>query len=190
MKVKLYLAGPDIFRPDAATYADEQRRLCEKYDFIGLHPLDNNLDITGSEYDIAERIQRGDVNQIREADIIIANCNPFRGMCIDDGTAYELGFANALEKPSYGYLTDADDLMQRTITGYPCAPWEKDEKVSIDQDGYLVVDAFTTRINLMLEVGMTDSGGRLISGTFEDCLRTIRDDLDNQRLRLASKQDA
>lgn len=181
-KPKLYLAGPEVFLPHPGTYAATQHTLCEQYGFVGLHPLDNNVDLGAGDYETATRIQRGDVAQIREADIVIANCNPFRGMCVDDGTAYELGYANALGKPSYGYLRDTADLVKRTIYNYPCQPWE--DGLCIDKDGYLVVDAFTTRINLMLEVGMTESGGRLISGTFEDCLQAIREDLDTGALVL------
>lgn len=181
---KLYLAGPDIFLPTARARAEVQRELCSKYKFVGLHPLDNNIDVSDGDYKTAVRIQRADIAQIREADIIVANCNPFRGMCPDDGTAYELGFANALGKPSYGYLHDTDDLVKRTIAGYPCKPWANNPVQYVDQDGFLVTDAFGTRINLMLEVGMTDSGGRLVSGDFETCLATIRCDLDTGTLQL------
>ena len=52
----------------------------------------------------ATRIYRGDIGQIKACDIVIANCNAFRGALIDDGTAYELGYGNALGKPAYGYI--------------------------------------------------------------------------------------
>ena len=32
---KLYLAGPEVFRPDAIEYARTQRSLCVQYGFVG-----------------------------------------------------------------------------------------------------------------------------------------------------------
>lgn len=184
MKPVLYLAGPDIFLPNAVAYAKEQRALCTKYGFVSLHPLDNNVTVTSSDYETAVQIQRADCGQIRDADLVIANCNPFRGLCVDDGTAFELGYAHALNKPTYGYLNTADNLVKRTIAGYPCKPWAKDPTIYIDQDGFFVVDDYTTSINLMLEVGMTDLGGRLVHGSFETCLAAIRSDIDSGTLVL------
>jgi nucleoside 2-deoxyribosyltransferase len=31
------------------------------------------------------------------------NCSPFRGVSLDAGTAYEIGYACALGKPVFGY---------------------------------------------------------------------------------------
>ena len=95
---KLYLAGPEVFRPDAIEYARTQRSLCVQYGFVGLHPMDNNIDLSDSSMRTATGIYRGDIGQIKACDIVIANCNAFRGALIDDGTAYELGYGNALGK--------------------------------------------------------------------------------------------
>ncbi len=40
-KPKLYLAGPEVFRPDALAYAEQQRALCAQYGFTPLHPIEN-----------------------------------------------------------------------------------------------------------------------------------------------------
>ena len=45
-KPKLYLAGPEVFLPNATEMAEKQRQLCEKYGFIGLHPMDNNINLS------------------------------------------------------------------------------------------------------------------------------------------------
>lgn len=186
MPTKLYLAGPEVFLADGVARAEEQRRLCSKYGFVPLHPMDNNLDLGNKDYKTATQIYRGDVGQVRECDIIVANCNPFRGkICIDDGTAYELGCANALGKVSYGYIRSMVGLVERTIRDYPTKAWPLDPTLHIDQEGYLVTDAFGTSINLMLQCGMTESGGRLVEGDFENCLSVIRRDIDSGRFRLA-----
>jgi nucleoside 2-deoxyribosyltransferase len=176
MNEKLYLAGPDVFLPNAVEHAEVQRNLCLKYGFIPIHPMDNNIGDIFNEYRIAMKIQRADCQQVRECDIVVANCNPFRGACMDDGTAYELGYGNALGKKSYGYLGDCRALNRRIISMFPCV--EKDGKI-LDKDGFELTCDFGTKINLMMECGMVHSGGRLVIGDFEDCLNTIR--LDHPR---------
>src|SRR5271156_113141 len=114
MKPKLYLAGPEVFLPNALENAEKQRELCHKYGFVPLHPMDNNLDLGNKDMDTAMRIYLGDVGQIQQCDIVVANCNDFRGVCMDDGTAYELGYGNALKKPSYGYINELTTLDKRT----------------------------------------------------------------------------
>ena len=179
---KLYLAGPEVFRPDAIEYAQMQRSLCVQYGFIGLHPMDNNVDLSDSSMRTATRIYRGDIGQIKACDIVMANCNAFRGALMDDGTAYELGYGNALGKPTYGYierLLPEQELLQErcTFTSLP-------DGRKIDQDGFLLVDDFGASINLMMQCGMLDSGGRLVAGDFETCLQAIRHDLDSGTLLL------
>ena len=180
---KLYLAGPEIFRPDAKEYSKKQLALCEKYGFIGLHPMDNNVNLRTNSIETAVKIYRGDVGQVRESDIVVANCNSFRGALMDDGTAYELGYGNALSKPSYGYIGDPDTYIERVTKRYPCRI-HKGSKIYMDKDDYLLVDDFGTKINLMMECGMVANGGRLVVGSFEGCLKAIRYDLDFGVLKL------
>ena len=187
MEAKLYLAGPEVFLPDAQYHADIQRDLCRKYGFYPLHPMDNNLDLGNSDMETAMQIYLGDIQQIQACDIVVANCNGFRGVCMDDGTAYELGFANALRKPSYGYIREKIPLVKRTVRDTLC--FEHTSGNILDSEGYKVTDDFGTSINLMMQCGMMHLGGRLIEGDFEACLREIRKDLDSKTLELHSQSE-
>lgn len=179
---KVYLAGPEVFRPDAREYAQTQRTLCVRYGFVGLHPMDNNVDLSDRSMRTATRIYRADVGQIQACDLVVANCNAFRGALMDDGTAYELGYANALGKPTYGYIDRL--LPAHEFAQTKCAFTTLPDGRLADADGYLLVDDFGTSINLMMQCGMTETGGRLIEGDFEACLRAVRRDLDDGALRL------
>lgn len=181
---KLYLAGPEVFLPNAVEVAEQQRLLCHTYGFIPLHPMDNNLDFGQMDYEAATRIFRGDVSQVRDCDIIIANCNAFRGICMDDGTAVELGIGFALGKTLYGYIESLIGLSERTIRDLPTFPSPNDPNLRIDAQGYAVTPDFGTSVNLMVQVGQTDSNGRLIEGDFEACLQAIRHDLDSGKIAL------
>ena len=155
MQPKVYLAGPEVFLPNATEYAEKQCQLCYKYNFVPLHPMDNTVDLGKKDYETATRIYQANVNQIHECNIIIANCNPFRSMCVmDDGTAYELGFGNALGKISYGYITKKELLTDRTTRDYP-TQLDIISNLHIDKEGYAVTDAFDTSINLMMQCGMS-----------------------------------
>jgi nucleoside 2-deoxyribosyltransferase len=128
------------------------------------------------------KIYLGNIKHVRACDIVVANCNAFRGALVDDGTAYELGLGNGLGKPTYGYIDAALPAVQNILQRYPCTM--QATGVPMDQDGYLVVDDFGTAINPMLECGMLLGGGRLVEGSFADCLRAMRTDLDTGQLSL------
>ncbi len=39
----VYLAGPEVFLPDAIELGERKKRLCRAYGFEGLYPLDNEI---------------------------------------------------------------------------------------------------------------------------------------------------
>src|SRR5260370_33960227 len=88
--MKIYLAGPDVFLPDAVDIGRRKVELCKRHGLIGLYPLDNAIDIAAE--DASLRIFRGNETMMIEADAIIANLTPFRGPGADAGTVYELRF--------------------------------------------------------------------------------------------------
>lgn len=179
--LKIYLAGPQVFRKDALEHAAWQRNVCTNYGFLGIHPMDNNIDFKDQTYKTAEIIYRADCRQIFECDITVADCNSFRGACIDDGTAYELGASNVgFFMPTYGYIDRRIPAKELIPLRFPClTTWNG---ILVDADGYLVVDDFQTSINLMVQCGITDSGGRLVEGDFEACIRAVREDIDTKKL--------
>ena len=86
--MKIYLAGPDVFLPDAGEVGRQKVAICARHGIKGLYPLDNTLDL-GS--DVTSRaIFRGNVAMMDGCDAIIANLTPFRGPGADAGTVYEL----------------------------------------------------------------------------------------------------
>ena len=47
---------------------------------------------------------------MRSCDLLIANLTPFRGVSMDSGTAFEVGFMRALGRPVLGYTTATDTI--------------------------------------------------------------------------------
>ncbi|GGO88708.1 nucleoside 2-deoxyribosyltransferase [Marinobacterium nitratireducens] len=156
----IYLAGPDVFWPDAREAGAAKVTLCDRYGCTGLFPLDSELDLQElSPYDAGLAIYRANIGLMQRADLVIANMTPFRGPSMDVGTAFELGYMAALGKPVWGYSLDGR-LYSDRVAG---------EDAEIDSDG-MTIERFDMADNLMLIGAIEDSGGRLISDTAEHSL--------------------
>lgn len=135
-----YLAGPDVFYPDAKAVGKSKCELLLRYGIIGHFPLDNEVP---ESPDIAHEIFLGNVQLINRSIIMLANIVPFRGPSLDPGTAWEIGYAYAKGIPviCYGSLTTYLERcrvlgLEGTIAG-------------CDQAGMLIED-FGEQENLMI----------------------------------------
>ena len=93
---KVYLAGPDVFLPDAVEIGRRKVEICARHGLTGLYPLDNAIDLAAR--DASLKIFKGNEAMMIEADAIIANLTPFRGPGADAGTVYELGYHGGTRK--------------------------------------------------------------------------------------------
>ncbi len=75
--MKIYLAGPDVFLPDAVEIGRRKAEICARHGLIGIYPLDNAIDLTNR--DASLNIYRGNEAMMIEASAIVANLTPFRG---------------------------------------------------------------------------------------------------------------
>lgn len=156
----VYLAGPDVFYPEAAQRAERHKALCRLYEFEPLHPFDQPV-LT------SKRIFQTNVELIRRADAVIANLNPFRGPEIDSGTAFEVGFATALGKTVVGYVSLGESLRQRVERLHgPLTPGA-DGNSWHDREGNLVED-FGHPVNLMQAEACS-----IVFGDIEDALAKL-----------------
>lgn len=106
MKLSVYLAGPGVFHSDADDLRRELLRLCNLGGLQGLWPGDN-------DHADPDWIFRANVALIRQCHGVIADITPFRGIHMDPGTAWEIGFAYALDKPIVAYTTVTGPLFAR-----------------------------------------------------------------------------
>ncbi len=144
---KIYIAGFDVFCENAFEIGEYYKNICKKYNFIGLYPLDNELETS-------KEIFLGNINLIEQSDIIVANLNNFRGDTMDDGTAFEIGYGYAKNKLLYGYMDDVRDLITKIGNK--------------DSNGFIVED-FKKPINLMIAESVN-----IVEGNFEDCIKKLR----------------
>lgn len=149
---KIYIAGFDVFRADAAEAGAYLKALCGRYGYEGLYPLDKEADDAGA-------IFAGNLRLIERCDILIANLNNFRGLEPDSGTAFELGYAYARGKQILGYLEDTRPLLEKLSS--------QEKYPGRDDWGYSVED-FGLPVNLML-----GCAAEIVQGGFEDCLQRL-----------------
>ncbi len=138
----LYLAGPDVFYPDALERGAHLKRLCAAYGFEGLFPLDNTI-AAASPLETARAIREANLELIRRCDAVLANLEPFRGFEPDSGTVFEVGYAAALGKRVVGYAPDLRPMGERMRDFQ-----ELDAASACDREG-LMIEEFGLSHNLM-----------------------------------------
>jgi nucleoside 2-deoxyribosyltransferase len=178
---KAYLAGPEVFLPEAVTLGQQKKQLCARYGFEGLFPFDN--EVIGEPGDIRADIliYRANIAMIAEADFGVLNLTPFRGPHADVGTAFEFGLLTGLKKPVWGYTNDVDDLLPR-VKRHDIVTFDPIARVWRDSGGMSVED-FGNAENLMIEAALLEQGHSLVRNAvlaaerfrdlrgFEHCLR-------------------
>ncbi|MBS0531960.1 MAG: nucleoside 2-deoxyribosyltransferase [Proteobacteria bacterium] len=184
--MKIYLAGPDVFLPDAIEIGRRKIELCHRYGLTGLYPLDSQIDRTAP--DVSLQIFRANQAMMDSADAIVANLTPFRGPGADPGTVYELGYMAGRAKPCFGYTNDASLYADRVAAFIDVRRQGSD---LIDGDG-LVVENFDLADNLMM-VHALDLRSPLVTppsqpddvwhdlATFETCVRLVSEQLPGRR---------
>lgn len=146
----IYLAGPDVFWPNATEIGAAKKQLCQQYGFQGHFPLDTELNLEGLEpFAAGLAIYRANISLMDQCDMVIANMTPFRGPSMDVGTAFEMGYMAAQNKSVWGYTLDGRVYSDRV------------EGQETDAEG-LIIEAFQMPDNLMM-VGATEARGGLIS---------------------------
>ena len=105
---RVYLAGPDVFYPDANDRAQTLKDICAKFQLQGVFPLDAGLDLEAIPEPVKKGVAIYDANLdlIDSCDAVLANMTPFRGPSMDIGTGFEMGYAEGQKKPVYAYSDD------------------------------------------------------------------------------------
>jgi len=154
--MKIYLAGPDVFLPDARAIGWRKAKICGQYGLVGLYPLDNAIELAAPDASLA--IFRGNEVMMDAADAIVANLTPFRGAGADPGTAYELGYMAGRGKLCLGYSNDPATYVDRARRFVTVTP--HDGRL-VDAEG-LTVEDFGLPDNLMLIHALDLHGSPLV----------------------------
>jgi nucleoside 2-deoxyribosyltransferase len=181
-----YLAGPDVFYPDARERGEAKKALLASVGITGLYPLDNDIAASLIKADpkaAAMAIGRGNEAMMRRCaapqtiGFILANMEPWHGPSMDVGTAFEIGYMSALAEASngtvkiIGYSPDrrlfADRVQEMHFRKAGCAVLK--DGALIGPDG-MVIEDFGLADNLMLIQAIEKTGG-VLCATFEEAAK-------------------
>lgn len=177
----IYLAGPEVFLPDAAEIGSRKLRICDRHGFQGLFPVDSEIGATAAQPP-SGAIFEANLAMIRAADILVANLTPFRLVSADPGTVFELGYALARGSQVFGYTNLPAALRERVAQSARLARGG-DGRLYAD-DGMAVED-FQLNDNLMLIEAIRSQGHAIIQpdkppldawrdlATFEACIQYV-----------------
>jgi nucleoside 2-deoxyribosyltransferase len=125
MTATAYLAGPDVFLPNAAAHAARKVEICRRYGLRGLPPLNEDIETAAKTLnetlneasdnasDVWRSIYEKDIAMMERSDIIIANLTPFAGASADAGTLIEVGWFLGQRRPIFGYSNNSESFEQR-----------------------------------------------------------------------------
>lgn len=159
--MKVYLAGPEVFLPNARTILDQKIELTRAYGFIPISPGD--LEAPASVTGKARGLATSKVNEglMLGADLIIANLTPFRGIAADVGTVYELGFMCGRGCPAYAFTNIARGHLER-VTDYYGGDVRQDALGAVRGPDGLELETYDMVDNLMLDGGIENRNGVII----------------------------
>lgn len=145
MTITAYLAGPDVFFPDAVAHAARKVEICRRHGLHGLPPLNEDIETVAAS-DIWRVIYEKDIAMMERSDIIIANLTPFGGASADAGTLIEVGWFLGKGKPVFGYSNSSETFEVRM------------RKQLGERHADFGIEGFHLPDNLMI-VGAVSSGG-------------------------------
>lgn len=166
----IYLAGPDVFLPNAVAHARKKIDICAQHGLVGRAPLNEEVgDLRALPQAAAWRtIFAKDLLMMEACDAVIANLTPFRGASADSGTLVELGWFLGQGRPVFGYSNTATPFADRSREQVRAVP---------DPLPGLMVEGFALPDNLMIP-GAVERGGGLPMVLPEDGIDRAFDSLE------------
>ena len=160
MTATAYLAGPDVFIPNAVAHAARKVEICQRFGLRGLPPLNQDVETAAKALDVWQAIYEKDIAMMERCDVIIANLTPFGGASADAGTLIEVGWFLGKGRPIFGYSNSSEsfELRMRRQLGEAHADFG--------------VEGFHLPDNLMI-VGAVQSGGYPIFVPSDDKARSL-----------------
>lgn len=161
--MKLFVAGPEVFLPNARAIVAQKCDLVRAAGFTPVSPFDPGVPDGLAGHELAMAISANDERLVRDSDLMIANLTPFRGISADAGTVFELGFMCALERPVHGYSNIAKGFGARTTDLFDGQVKPLGQGMFDAPDGTLI-EEFGLADNLMVDGGILRRGGVFICG--------------------------
>ena len=167
-KPRVYLSTFERYDNDAKEKLESMKKICEKYGFIGISPLDdapmveriNSDDVMEMAYNQFDHFQQ----HVRNCDIILANLNNYHGYEPNDDVSFECGMAFQLGKKCFGYLDEVKPMIDLVPN--------RGEAFEYRDLNDMNVENFANPLNLMFGASFT-----LFEGKFEEAIKQMAEAL-------------
>lgn len=177
----LYLAGPDLWYPDADAHLDRQRQIAELNGFAVLEPTTLPAEVRDAGELAARATYAERISRLRRADAGIVNLTPFRGPAADAATTFEMGFLAGLGKPLFGWInlgeeTEAEyrERVEAWMGARPdeAGVWRDGEDCEIEDLGLPEATMLWAELRRLFVI-VTDDPMHDLTG-YEMCLEALR----------------
>lgn len=175
----IYIAGPECFYTNGYDLWDAMGKKAQYYGFGVVMPTKNELRLGNNDLrKNADEIFRNCAKVMNEATAIIADLEQFRGSEPDGGSLFEIGMAYARGLRCYGFTRDKRDMIfkHQDVT-------LKDGRVYDGENRILPYQDIPFCPSLV-------GACKLIEGGFDDCLKLLMVDIDEERKAKAKRQTA
>lgn len=173
----IYIAGPECFYPNGYDLWDAMGKKAEYFGFGVVMPTKNELRLDhGDLRKNADEIFRNCAEAMNGATAIIADLEQFRGSEPDGGSLFEIGMAYARGLRCYGFTRDKRDMLLK-----------HQDVVLRDGRVYDREGRFLPYRDIPFCPSLIGSC-KLIEGDFDDCLKLLMLDIDEERKAKAKRQ--
>lgn len=167
IKVKVYLAGPEVFFYDAPVVFEKAVEFARGLGLIPLSPYDavpsSHIKNDKSE---AHKIYLGNIGLIDQCDVVVANLSSFRGSEPDSGTVFEIGYAKAKGKKVVGFIGSDTQYYEKVSE---VTRVFRDERGGLRDERQRWVEEMGLPFNLMIACSVD----KIVVGTMEDALAVV-----------------
>lgn len=159
--MKVYLAGPEVFVPNAREILDRKIEMTRMAGFVPVCPGD--LEAPASMTGKTRGLVTSEINErlMLSADFIIANLTPFRGIAADAGTVYELGFMCGRGCPAFAFTNTTTGHFER-VKDYYGGEVKADASGALRGPDGLELETYSMADNLMLDGGIENRNGVIV----------------------------
>jgi len=178
-QVNVYLAGPDVFYPDAKQRGEDKRIALANYNLVGHYPLDNELESQPDRFAFGLAIGKANEQMMSKCQVILANMDPWHGPGADNGTTFEMGFMSALANNNpdiliVGYYSHSmpHNFATRVAKMVYADKVFRDANRKLVGSNGLTIEDFDMQDNLMLIHAVHKTGGKIF-GSFEEAAQNI-----------------
>jgi nucleoside 2-deoxyribosyltransferase len=160
MSNRIYLAGPEVFLPEAKEIGARKKAICRAHGLEGLYPADPEIKDQASlaPFEVARRIYANNLELMDGCAGVIANLTPFRGVSMDAGTAFEVGYMAASKRLVLGYTNVPAPYQERSARYYQTGAAPLVDPYTAGT----AIEEFGLAENLMIELAVRNCGAEIV----------------------------